>query len=59
MAERHRPLRAEVDISPETLSGRTGLAFVADVDDLDYFRPVGLELLAGRHVVLALVRARR
>lgn len=38
--------------SPEIITARTGLEFERDVDDLDYFRAVGLELPSGRHVVL-------
>ena len=38
--------------TPEILTARTGLQFESDVDDLDYFRELGLELPSGRHVVL-------
>ena len=37
---------------PEILTARTGLQFESGVDDLDYFRELGLELPSGRHVVL-------
>jgi hypothetical protein len=39
-------------ITPEELTTRTGVAFESGVDDLDYFRAVGLELSSGRHVLL-------
>ena len=38
--------------SPEVITARTGLEFDRDLDDLDYFRALGLELPSGRHVVL-------
>ena len=37
---------------PEAITARTGLEFERDLDDLDYFRAIGLELPFGRHVVL-------
>jgi hypothetical protein len=39
-------------VAPDVVTVRTGLAFEAGVDDLDYFRAVALDLGSGRRVLL-------
>ena len=39
-------------LTPEEVTARSGLRFESGIDDLDYFRAVGLRLPSGRHAVL-------
>lgn len=43
---------ATFPLTPEALTARTGLQFESGVDELDYFRAVGVRLPSGRHVEL-------